>query len=65
MPLSIHLRSGRVEDVGKIRACVSGIRTDVQNPHCSHRAELSNWTLAVPSLGWLHLHLGLVPNQMI
>lgn len=54
-----------MEGVGKIRACVSGIRTDVQNPHCSHRAELSNWTLAVPSLGWLHLHLGLVPNQMI
>lgn len=37
----------------------------MQNPHCSHQAELSNWTLAEPSLGWSHLYLGLVPNQMI
>lgn len=41
---------------------VLGTRIVVQNPRCSHPAELSNWTLAVPSLGWSHLYLGLV-NQ--
>lgn len=30
---------------------------DIQNPHCSHPAGLSSWTLAGSSLDWSHVLL--------
>lgn len=61
LQLSLILRSGGVQDVGKVGKEL----LDVENLHGSHPVGLSSPTLAGPSLGRAGICLGLIPHQTV